>query len=81
MGCILCDPKAFRNKGLPMKIKKITKKAAGWAVKGLAVFAVPALFPASVGVDARVGWIGAVLVWLYIGRAMKEKSSVEEDSD
>ena len=65
-------------KGLPMTIKELIKKMAGWALKALAVFAVPALFPASVGVDARVGWVGTVLVWLYMGRVMKENLLVEE---
>ena len=50
----------------------------GWLVKGLAIVAVPAMFPASVGVGQRVGWIGTVLVWIYIGRVMKHEKVSEE---
>lgn len=56
---------------------KITK-FVGWLVKGAAVVAVPAMFPASVGMGERVGWAGAVLVWIYMGRVMKQERRVEE---
>ncbi|MFN2144858.1 MAG: hypothetical protein ACK2T7_05870 [Anaerolineales bacterium] len=55
-----------------MKIKENVKKILGWMVKGFAIVAVPAMFPASVGMGQRVGWVGAVLVWIYMGRIMKQ---------
>ncbi len=55
-----------------MKIKENFKKILGWLVKGFAIVAVPAMFPASVGMGQRVGWVGAVLVWIYMGRIMKQ---------
>lgn len=55
-----------------MKIKANFTKILGWLLKGFAIVAVPAMFPASVGMGERVGWIGAVLVWIYMGRLMKQ---------
>ncbi len=55
-----------------MKIKANFKNILGWLVKGFAILAVPAMFPASVGMGQRVGWVGAVLVWIYMGRIMKQ---------
>ena len=61
-----------------MKIKSYIKKILGWLLRGVAIFAVPALFPASVGMGERVGWAGAVLLWMYMGRVMKKDTRVEE---
>jgi hypothetical protein len=61
-----------------MKFKAKLKRILGWVVRGAAVVAVPALFPASVGMGERVGWAGAVLLWLYMGKVMKQDTRVEE---
>lgn len=54
--------------GMPMEHKQTIKRLTGWILKTAAIVAVPAMFPASVGMGERAGWIGAVLVWLYMGR-------------
>lgn len=61
-----------------MEIKSSVKKLFGWLVKIMAIVAVPVMLPASVGVAQRVGWAGAVLVWMYMGRVMHQDNQVEE---
>ena len=51
-----------------MKLRKLIFRITSWVFKGAAVIAIPALLPASVGIGERLGWAGAVLVWLYMGR-------------
>jgi len=52
-----------------------------WALRGAAVLAIPSLFPSSVSTGDRVGWIGAVLLWFYMGRLMdRKKNEAEEQS-
>ncbi|MBN2043539.1 MAG: hypothetical protein JW757_00860 [Anaerolineales bacterium] len=61
-----------------MKIKAKIMKIFRGILRGLAVVAVPALFPASVGMGERIGWAGAVLLWLYMGRVMKQDHQVDD---
>ena len=61
-----------------MERKRTIKKITGWMLKAAAIVAVPAMFPASVGVGERVGWVGAVLVWIYMGRMVDRNHRVEE---
>jgi len=61
-----------------MKIKTKFTKILSWLIKGLAIVAIPAMFPASVGMGQRVGWVGAVLVWIYMGRVVKQEKKIAE---
>jgi hypothetical protein len=61
-----------------MQSKQTIKRISGWILKTAAIVAVPAMFPASVGMGERVGWVGAVLLWLYMGR-MVDRNQRGED--
>jgi hypothetical protein len=60
-----------------MNWKQSFKKLGSWLVKGAAVLAVPAILPSSVGVGERFGLVGALLIWLYMGRQMDKNQQVE----
>jgi hypothetical protein len=40
---------------------------------------IPSLFPSSVSMGDRVGWIGAVLLWFYMGRLIDRKKNEAEE--
>ncbi len=61
-----------------MERKQTIKKISGWIIKTTAIVAVPAMFPASVGMGERVGWVGAVLLWLYMGRMVDRNQQAED---
>lgn len=61
-----------------MERKQYIKKISGWILKTAAIVAVPVMFPASVGMGERVGWVGAVLLWLYMGRMVDRNQRVED---
>jgi hypothetical protein len=63
-----------------MKLRKFIFKIASWTFKGAAVIAVPALMPASVGIGERLGWAGAVLVWLYMGRLTGNNNRTQDQA-
>jgi hypothetical protein len=60
-----------------MQLKKKFSKLVGWLLRGAAITAIPLLMPASVGMGQRFGWVGAVLVWMYIGRVMKQDEQIK----
>lgn len=60
-----------------MDWKQSFKRLGSWLVKGVAVLAVPALLPASVGVGERFGLVGALLIWLYMGRQLDKNQQIE----
>ena len=61
-----------------MQSKQTIKRISGWILKTAAIVAVPAMFPASVGMGERVGWAGAVLLWLYMGRMVERNQRAED---
>ena len=61
-----------------MQSKHTIKRISGWILKTAAIVAVPAMFPASVGMGERVGWAGAVLLWLYMGRMVDRNQRAED---
>lgn len=61
-----------------MQRKQTIKRISGWILKTAAIVAVPAMFPASVGMGERVGWAGAVLLWLYMGRMVDRNQRAED---
>jgi hypothetical protein len=56
-----------------MNWKKVFSKIYRWLLRGFAVLAVPALFPASVSMGERIGWAGIVLFWFYTGRLVENR--------
>lgn len=62
-----------------MNWKQTLKKFSGWLVRGTAILAVPALLPTSVGVGQRFGLVGALLLWMYMGRQMDRNKQVEPE--
>lgn len=61
-----------------MNWKNNLKNFYSWALRGAAVLMIPSLFPSSVPMGDRVGWIGAVLLWFYMGRLIDRKKSESE---
>jgi hypothetical protein len=61
-----------------MDWKSKLKTIYRWTIRGAAVFMVPSLFPSSVSTGDKVGWIGAVLLWFYMGRLIDRKKSGAE---
>jgi len=61
-----------------MNWKNNLKNFYSWALRGAAVLMIPSLFPSSVPMGDRVGWIGAVLLWFYMGRLIDRKKNESE---
>ncbi|MEJ2485614.1 MAG: hypothetical protein P8Y68_07755 [Anaerolineales bacterium] len=62
-----------------MNWKAKLKSLYRWTLRGAAVFMIPSLFPSSVSMGDRVGWIGAVLLWFYMGRLIDRKKNEAEE--
>ncbi len=62
-----------------MNWKNNLKTLSRWAFRGAAVFMIPSLFPSSVSVGDRVGWMGAVVLWFYMGRLIDRKKNEAEE--
>lgn len=62
-----------------MNWKAKLKTLYRWALRGAAVFMIPSLFPSSVSMGDRVGWMGAVLLWFYMGRLIDRKKNEAEE--
>jgi hypothetical protein len=62
-----------------MNWKAKLKPLYRWTLRGAAVFMIPSLFPSSVSMGDRVGWIGAVLLWFYMGRLIDRKKNEAEE--
>ena len=69
------------RKGNTMNWKQSLKRFGSWLVKGAAVLTIPAMLPSSVGVGERFGLVGALLIWLYMGRQMDRNRQVEPKID
>ncbi len=61
-----------------MNWKSKLKNLYQWALRGAAVLVIPSLFPSTVSMGDRVGWIGAVLLWFYMGRLIDRKKNEAE---
>ncbi|HAY83949.1 MAG TPA: hypothetical protein DCY42_03220 [Chloroflexi bacterium] len=62
-----------------MNWKSNLKNIYRWLLRGTAVLMIPSLFPSSVSMGDRVGWIGAVVLWFYMGRMIDRKKSEAEE--
>jgi len=58
-----------------MDWKRQLKTVSQWALRGAAVFMIPTFFPSTVSLGDRVGWMGAVLLWFYIGRLIDQRTN------
>ena len=62
-----------------MNWKNNFKNLYRWTLRGAAVLVIPALFPSTVSIGDRMGWIGAVLLWFYMGRMIDRKKIEAEE--
>lgn len=62
-----------------MNWKTVFKNIYRWVLRAAAVLLIPSLFPSSVPMGDRVGWIGAVLLWLYMGRMVDRKKTQTQE--
>ena len=54
-------------------MKKKTRKfnLVKWTVRGAAVLSVPVMLRSAIPVENQMTWLGAVVVWLFLGRIIE----------
>jgi hypothetical protein len=65
--------------GLPLAFSSTLAKLFKWVLRG-GLIGLPLAFSSTLALSQRLTWVGAVLLWFYTGRVMKQRETQDDQT-